>query len=63
MAADLRRFTDMHPLAIMVTVDLSEPAIIRETKNRCIHGGHSLRESRSPAWTPSVRDPDTDSTK
>lgn len=57
MAAHLRRFTDMHPAAILVASDLSEPAIFDEKEDRRVHGGRSLRESGAPAWTPVLRDP------
>lgn len=48
MAAHLRRFSDMHPAAILVALDLSESTVLREEEDRCVHGGHSLREFGSP---------------
>lgn len=56
MAAHLCRFTDMHPVAVLVSADLPESTILSETTDRRVHGSRSIREPRSSTRIASVRD-------
>lgn len=60
MAGHVRRFADMHPAAVMVSIDLPESILVRETEDRRAHSRDSLSKSHAPIGVAALRDSHSD---
>lgn len=56
MAGHVRRFADMHPAAVVVSVDLSKSIIVRKEEDRCADSRYPFSKPRTSIRVAALRD-------